>query len=256
MVLFDSHAHYDDKRFDEDRDDVIGALPGFGVAYVLNAASELKSSQRSLDYSQKYSHVYASAGIHPHEAIKARDGFEAALESFFGNEKVVAVGEMGLDYHYDFSPRDVQRDVFIKQLELAKKLKKPIIVHNREAHRDTLDIVKPYAGAIGGGVFHCFSGGVEIAREVLEMGFYLSFGGAVTFKNARRAAEVIEYMPIDRLLLETDCPYMTPEPHRGKRNDSSKIILVARKVAEIKKITLDETASITTDNAKKLYNIS
>ena len=254
-MFFDSHAHYDDEKFDADRDAVLSGLPAMGISCVLNAASSLESSKQCLDYALKYEHVYASAGVHPHEAASARDGFDAELEKFFQEDKVVAIGEIGLDYHYDFSPRETQRNVFVRQLELATKLKKPIIIHDREAHKDISDIIRAFAGGLNGGVFHCFSGGVEIAREVLGMGFYLSFGGAVTFKNARRAIEAIEYMPIDRLLLETDCPYMTHEPHRGKRNDSSMIPLVAKKIAEIKGITVDEVADITNKNAKKLFNI-
>ena len=256
MVLFDSHAHYDDKRYDMDRDEILTGMPAMGVGYILNAASGIESAQKSVELAHKYDYIYAAAGIHPHEAARAPEGFDAVLEGFFSDKKVVAVGEIGLDYHYDFSPRDVQKDVLTKQLALAVKVKKPIIIHDREAHRDILDLIKPCANVLNSGVFHLFSGSVEMAREVLDMGFYLSFGGAVTFKNARKPIEVISYMPLDRLLLETDCPYMTPEPYRGKRNDSSYIILVAEKVARIRNMTVTEIAEITANNAKRLFNIS
>jgi TatD DNase family protein len=255
-MLFDSHAHYDDKKFDSDREMILASLPDKGVGYVLNVGCGIKSTQKSIDYTHKYDYFYAAAGIHPHDAAKAPEGFCDALEGFFSDSKVVAVGEIGLDYYYDFSPREVQKEVFRNLLALAVKVGKPVIIHNREAHKDILDIIGEYTGSLCGGVFHCFSGSLEMARIVLKLGFYLSFGGAITFKNARRAIEILEYMPLDRLLIETDCPYMTPEPHRGQRNDSSFVHLVAKKVAEIKNVDLADIISATTDNAKRLFNVT
>jgi len=255
-MLFDSHTHYDDKKFDNDRDILLASLPEKGIGYVLNVGCGIESTRKSIEFSKRYDYIYTATGIHPHDASRAPDGYCAVLEDFFRNEKVVAVGEIGLDYHYDFSPRDVQKEVFVNHLELAVKVGKPVIIHNREAHKDVLDIVASYAGSLRGCVFHCFSGSVETAREVLKMGFYLSFGGAITFKNARRAIEVIEYMPLDRLLIETDCPYMAPTPHRGERNDSSFIHFVAEKAAEIKNMEVTDIISATTDNAKRLFNIT
>ena len=253
---FDTHAHYDDGRFDGDRDAVLSGLASKGVAYVINAGSDLRSSEFSRELSGRYGFMWFAAGVHPHGAAEAPADFEAALADLYRCEKAVAIGEIGLDYHYDFSPRDCQKDVFSRQLALACEVGAPVIIHNREADDDVIDIVKAYAGEIRGGVFHCFSGDRRLAKEVLDLGFHIAFGGALTFKGARAAADAAAYAPMDRLLIETDCPYMAPEPHRGRRNDSSMIRLVAARLAQIKGVTAEDAAETTTGNAKALFSIN
>ncbi|AUG58817.1 MAG TPA: TatD family deoxyribonuclease [Ruminiclostridium sp.] len=254
-MFFDSHAHYDDRRFDNDREEIIKDAFNNGVSYILNASSSRKSVAETVSLANEFEKIYAAVGIHPHDAKDMDEDFLEELKNYAKNPKVVAVGEIGLDYHYDFSPRDTQKFWFKRQINLAKELKLPIIIHDREAHKDVLDIVKSEKAGEVGGVFHCFSGSVEMAREVLNNNFYISLAGPVTFKNARKAAEVAEYVPIDRLLIETDCPYLTPEPYRGKRNYSAYVKYVAEKIAEIKGMELEEVAEKTTANAKKLFKI-
>jgi len=252
-MYFDTHAHYCDKRFDEDRDELLGSMQDAGVSLILNSGSSLRSSKLSLELADKYSFIYTSAGVHPHDAKSMTDATVSELEELLGHPKAVAVGEIGLDYHYDFSPRDVQRNRFCEQLELARRLGKPVIIHEREALRDTLDAVRDYSDLTG--VFHCFSGSWETAKTVLDMGWYLSFTGIITFKNARRAMEVLEKMPADRILLETDCPYLAPDPMRGRRNSSLYLQYTAAKAAEVRGISLDEVASLTTENGKRFFGI-
>jgi TatD DNase family protein len=205
---------------------------------------------------EKYDFVYAAVGIHPHDAINAgEDSIARLAELAMLSPKVVAIGEIGLDYFYDNSPRDVQKTRFARQINLARELKKPVIVHDRDAHEDTMRILISEKARETGGVLHCYTGSVEMAREVLKNNFYISFGGAITFKNAKRAIEVVRYVPDDRLLIETDCPYLTPEPYRGKRNESGYVRLVAEKIAEIKNIGLDAVVEKTAENAKRLFNI-
>jgi TatD DNase family protein len=254
-MLFDTHAHYDDKQFDEDRHEVIKRAYESGVSYILNASSNVESSVESISLSQRYDFIYAAVGIHPHDALECNNNIIPALADFAVMEKVVAIGEIGLDYHYDFSPREIQRHWFSRQIDLAKNLGLPIVVHNRDAHEDVMKIIKKEDAAKVGGVFHCYSGSVEMARELLNENFYISIGGPVTFKNARKAVEVVKYVPCDRLLVETDCPYLAPKPHRGKRNDSSYIKFIAEKIAEIKDIAFEEIAEMTTNNAKLLFRI-
>ncbi len=225
--IFDSHAHYNDPAFDSDRDEVLNSLGEKGVSNVINCATDYNSSLISLSYAEKYSFIYASCGLHP-EDIK--DDYEDELEKIYPlliEKKCVAVGEIGLDYHYDEIPRSIQIDVFTRQLIKANEMNLPVIVHDREAHADTLELLKKYKPK---GVLHCFSGSVETAREVLNLGMYLGFGGVVTFKNAVKSVETAKYVPLDRILLETDCPYMAPVPYRGKRNDSSLIKFAAEKI--------------------------
>ncbi|NLI57374.1 MAG: TatD family hydrolase [Clostridium sp.] len=255
-MFFDSHAHYDDKRFDNDREEIIKDAFDNGVSYILNASSSRQSVAKSIFLANEFENVYAAIGIHPHDAKDMDEDFLQELKSHAKNQKVVAVGEIGLDYHYDFSPRDVQKFWFKKQIDLAKDLKLPIIIHDREAHQDILDIVKNEKASDVGGVFHCFSGSVEMAREVLNNNFHISLAGPITFKNAKKAVEVAEYVPIDRLLIETDSPYLTPEPFRGKRNYSAFVKFVAEKIAEIKGMELEEVAQKTTSNAKRLFKIA
>ena len=255
-MLFDSHAHYDDDAFNEDRDILLGSLPQKGVGFVLNAGSNLASSRESVRLAEKYDYFWAAAGIHPHDAKDAPVDFESKIEELFSFYKVVAIGEIGLDYHYNFSSPKIQKEVFARQLDFAGKIKKPIIVHDREAHQDVMELIKPARQNLSGGVFHCYSGSVEMLKDVLDMGFYISLGGAVTFKNARRVLDVISYVPLDRLMLETDAPYMTPEPFRGARNDSSKIVLVAARIAELRGISTAELEQITESNTKAFFGIS
>jgi len=252
-MYFDTHAHYCDKRFNDDRDELLGSMLESGVSLILNAGSSLRSSKLSVELANKYPFVYASVGVHPHDAKSMDDNTIDELQQLLSDPKAMAVGEIGLDYHYDFSPRDVQKKRFREQLELAKCLHKPVIVHERESLQDTLDVIREYKDLRG--VLHCFSGSWETAKMVLDLGWYLSFGGVITFKNARRALEVVEKMPFDRMMLETDCPYLAPEPMRGRRNSSLNLQYIAEKVAEVRGITKDEVARVTTENGKRFFDI-
>ena len=252
-MYFDTHAHYCDKRFDDDRDEVLGSMPGAGISLILNSGSSIRSSKFSLELADKYPFIYASAGVHPHDSKSMTDDTVLELEELLSHQKAVAVGEIGLDYHYDFSPRDVQRKRFREQLELARRLGKPVIIHEREALRDTLDMVRDYSDLTG--VFHCFSGSWETAKIILDIGWYLSFTGVITFKNARRALEVLEKMPADRIMLETDCPYLSPDPMRGRRNSSLYLPYIAEKVAEVRELSVDEVAALTMDNGLRFFGI-
>ncbi len=256
MVLIDTHAHLDSGRYNKDRDEVIKNARDNGVSYIVNIGADLQSSRYSVHLARKFPFIFATVGIHPHDAVTLDDAVLAELEKLAGDEKVVAIGEIGLDYHYDHSPRDIQRAAFIKQLELAKELSLPIVVHSREAEEDSIDILKEHYAGAGTGILHCFSGSLEMAREALEMGLYLAFGGVVTFKNAGGLLEVLKEIPLDRILLETDCPYLTPVPHRGKRNEPAYLRYVAEKIGEIKGISIEEIAEITTANAIRVYNLS
>ncbi|MDR1702627.1 MAG: TatD family hydrolase [Sporomusaceae bacterium] len=253
-MLFDSHAHLYDKRFAGELDAVLARAAAAGVSGMINVGADAKSSAQTVASAQKYSQIYAAVGIHPHDA---KDAAEADYEQFAlwaQDAKVVAIGEMGLDYHYDHSPRDVQKEVFIRQLDLARQLHLPVIIHDREAHADVLAIMKKEAQGLAG-VFHCFSGSREMAQEVLKMGFYLSLAGPLTFSNAVHLKEVAKYIPLERLLVETDCPYLTPHPHRGKRNEPAYVKLVAAEAARLKEIDFAELAEQTTANTKELFGI-
>ncbi len=251
--IFDTHAHYDDSRFDEDRDELISSLTKKGVSNIINCGCDLKSSLTSTALTEKFDYVYAAVGVHPHEAEEATEEDLDEIKKLYKNKKIVAVGEIGLDYHYDFSPRERQLEVFEKQLVLANELELPVIVHDREAHEDTMRLLKKYKPQ---GVVHCFSGSTEMAKEIIRLGMYIGLGGAVTFKNAKKPVEVAEYLPTDRLLLETDAPYMTPVPFRGQRCDSSHIAYTAEKISVIKKLDAQELIDICNTNAKKLFKIS
>lgn len=255
-MFFDTHAHYDDERFNEDRDEIINNAFQSGVTYILNASSSMASAIDSITLSQEYSFIYAAVGVHPHHASDINEGAILTLADFTSSEKVVAIGEIGLDYYYDNSPREQQRHWFTRQIDLAKNLKLPIIVHDRDAHEDVMNIIKKTNARQVGGVFHCFSGSVEMAQEALKNNFYISIGGPVTFKNVKKAVEVVKWVPLERLLIETDCPYLTPEPNRGKRNDSSYVRLVAEKIAEIRGMDVEEIGAVTTKNAMELFGIA
>ncbi len=251
--IFDSHAHYDDDSFSEDLSGLLEELPSKGVSHVVNCGTDINSCKKLAEISDKYGYIYFAAGIHPHEAEDAKEGFIEELKTFTKQPKCVAIGEIGLDYHYDFSPRDIQKDVFEKQLILAKELDKPVIIHDREAHEDTLNLLKKYKPK---GIVHCFSGSVEMAKDIVKLGMYMGLGGAVTFKNAKKPIEVAKYVPLESLVLETDCPYMTPVPFRGKRNDSSLIAITADFIAELKGIGTQELLDKTCGNAKNIFGIS
>jgi len=252
-MYFDTHAHYCDKRFNENRDELLGSMPGAGISLILNSGSSLRSSRFSLDLADRYSFIYASVGVHPHDSKSMTDDTIDELKKLLLHPKAVAAGEIGLDYHYDFSPRDVQKKRFREQLELARFLNKPVIIHEREALRDTLESIRDYNDLTG--VLHCFSGSWETAKTVLDMGWYLSFTGVITFKNARRTLEVLEKMPADRIMLETDCPYLSPEPKRGQRNSSLYLPYIAEKVAEVRGVAAEEIATLTTENGKRFFGI-
>jgi len=250
--IFDSHAHYESKRFDPDRAELLAALPERGVRYVLNAASDFESANVGIKLAQKYDYIYASAGFHPHEAKNAPPGFTAKLAELLHCPKVQAVGEIGLDYHYDFSPREVQLRVFEEQLALAVELDLPVIVHNREAHADTLALLRKYRPS---GVVHCYSGSAEMAKQLLDLGLYIGFTGVVTFKNARKVLEAARAVPADRLLIETDCPYMAPEPQRGRRCDSSLLGYTAQALAREKDMDTQALIDRTCQNSIDVYRI-
>ncbi len=250
--IFDSHAHYDDDRFSPDRDELLNKVFDSGVVGIVNCGSDLKSSITSLNLATKYENIYAAAGIHPHEAESAGKSDLLMITDLLNDKKCVAVGEIGLDYHYDFSPRDIQKQIFEEQLKIAKEKDLPVIIHDREAHEDTMELLKKYKPR---GVVHCFSGSAEMAKEVVKLGMYIGLGGAVTFKNAKKPISVASVVPEDRLLIETDCPYMAPVPHRGERNDSSLIPFVAEVIASVRGITAQQVLDITYKNAKDLFQI-
>ncbi len=253
MRLFDTHAHLLSEKFDEDRDALISRLPDLGIVGMIEVGTTVSDSVKAIELAEKADYIYVTIGVHPHEAAEAEPDYIEQLRALAANPKVLAIGEIGLDYHYDFSPRDVQRDVFARQLELARELELPVAIHMREATQDTLAILKEHG--ISHGVMHCFSGSAETAQICVDMGLYLSFTGSVTFKNARKVVEAANVVPLDRLMAETDCPYLSPEPVRGRRNDPSNVRYVIEKLAEIKGIAPDEMAEANISNAKGFYNI-
>ena len=255
-MIFDSHAHYDSEQFDIDRDELLGSvLLQKGVVAVINMAADYESLKKTVALCEKYDYIYGAVGIHPECANDLPDNWLSDVEALLSHPKIVAVGEIGLDYHWeDECPREKQKEVLIAQLELAKKHDLPVVIHDREAHGDSLAIVREFPDVTG--VFHCFSGSPEMARELLDLGWYLGFDGPVTYKNARRAPEVAAVTPLDRMLIETDSPYMTPVPHRGERNDSAYVRLVAEKLAEWKGVPVEQLARATLENGKRLFRIS
>ena len=253
-MYFDTHSHYDDTRFDDDRDELLRSMGDSGITLILNAASSVSSAKFGLTLADRYLFIYSAVGVHPHDAKSMSDGTVPELETLLSHKKAMAVGEIGLDYHYDFSPRDIQKKRFREQLELARRVKKPVVIHEREALADTLGTIKDFRDLTG--VFHCFSGSWETAKIIIDMGWYLSFTGIITFKNARRALEVIEKMPLDRIMLETDCPYLAPEPMRGRRNSSLYLPYIAEKIAEIRCKPIAEIAELTMENGKRFFGIA
>lgn len=254
-MIFDSHAHYNDSRFDPDRGEVLASMPENGIGWIMNACSSVGEFDDIKEIIEKYPYVYGAAGVHPHEAEDMCDTDMQKIAEFAAHPKVKAIGEIGLDYFYDHSPRETQRFWFSRQIDLAVQLDMPIIIHDRDAHADTMDILRKHDIRKIGGVFHCYTGSAEMAKEVLDMNLYIAFGGSLTFKKAQKPIDAARSIPIERIVIETDCPYLTPEPHRGKRNSSLYLPYVAEKLAEIKGMTAEEVIKITADNAKKVFRI-
>ncbi len=252
QFLYDTHAHLDSEMFDDDRDEIIEKIRQAGVGLINNIGSCIKSSEASIALAEKYDFIRAVVGVHPSETFDMTDADIDHIRQMAAHKKVVAIGEIGLDYHYDDTDPETQKKWFRIQLDLAKELDMPVVIHDRDSKGECIRILKEKD--IHNGVIHCFSGSAETAREILDMGFNISFTGVVTFKNARRAIEALQIIPLDRLFIETDCPYMAPEPHRGQRNDSSLVCHIAQKVADIKGTTYDEVVRITTENAIKFFN--
>lgn len=251
--IFDTHAHFDDEAFDSDRESLILSLKDRGVVGIVSCGCDIASTVANQNLSHSFDDFYFAAGFHPENLEDFSVEDLEKLEPFFADEKCVAVGEIGLDYHWMNSTKEKQRELFVAQIELAKAKGLPVIVHDREAHGDTLEILKATKPS---GVLHCFSGSVEMAREVIKLGMFLGFNGVATFKNARKIPEVIREIPLDRIVLETDCPYLAPEPHRGKRNDSSFIPFIAQRIGEILGISAQEVLDVTNKNARALYNLT
>lgn len=254
-MIFDTHAHYDDEAFNEDRGQILESLKDFGIEAVVNIGASIQTTKNTLELMKRYPFVYGAVGVHPSGSSELNEDLMIWLKEVSARDKVVAIGEIGLDYYWDDPDREIQKKWFIRQLELAREVTLPVVIHSRDAARDTLEIMKTLRAEELGGVIHCFSYGVEMAREYLNMGFYLGIGGVLTFKNAKKLKEVVEYMPMDRLVLETDCPYLAPVPNRGKRNSSLNLPYVAEAVGEIKGISPAEVVEITNDNAKRMYRL-
>ena len=253
-MFFDTHTHLDDEKFDTDREEVIASLKNEGTTLCVNIGANIKTSKASIALAEKYDFIYAAVGVHPNDTGDMCDEDLAQIEEMAKHPRVVAIGEIGLDYHYDEPDPDVQKIWFEKQLRLAQKLSLPYVVHDRDAHADVLEIIKKVGYT--NGVMHCFSGSVEMAKEVTKMGMYVSIAGQVTFKNAPKVCAVAASVPLDKLLIETDSPYLTPEPFRGKRNNSGYVKYTATKIAELRGMTTEEIATITMENGKRFYNIS
>ena len=252
-MLFDTHAHLNDPAFDLDREELMAGLAAKGIGYVMNAGCSLESSRDIVNMTAKYPWLYGSVGSHPDSADEVDEQVIEEYRKLCQNEKIKAIGEIGLDYYYEDIPREIQQKAFRMQMALAKELDMPVIVHEREAHDDGMRIVKEFPGVTG--VFHCYSGSAEMARQLVKMGWYIGFTGVLTFKNARKAVETAASIPLDRIVIETDCPFMAPEPFRGKRNDPGYLYRMAERLAEIRGITPEEAAIATTENAKRLYRM-
>ena len=253
-MLFDTHAHMDDHAFDADREELLASLPGQGLALVMNPGCSAESSRNVDALTRKYDYIYGAVGSHPDVADEVNEAVLAEYAALCKqNPKIKAIGEIGLDYHYEDIPREIQQKAFRAQMALARELDLPVIVHEREAHEDGMKIVEEFPEVKG--VFHCYSGSAEMAKWLINRGWYIGFTGVLTFKNARKAVEVASSIPLDRIVLETDCPYMAPEPFRGKRNDPGKLCRMAEKLAQIRGLTVEEVERITTENGKRLYRI-
>lgn len=254
MELFDSHAHYNDERFNQDRDELITKIYGEGVTKIINAGYSLESSKRAIEIANTYDFMYATAGISPNDIDEYKKEDLEIIEKLAKDNKVVAIGEIGLDYYWNKENKEIQKDVFISQIKIANKLELPIVIHTREAIYDTLEILKNNV-CDKKGVFHCCPLNKDLVREGLKLGFYISFAGPITFKNSKNAEDIIKMVPIEKMLIETDSPYLSPEPLRGRRNDSRNVKYMAQKIAEVKEITIEEVAKATYNNAKQIFNI-
>lgn len=255
-MIFESHAHYDDEDFDKDREELLDSLAEHGIGTVINIGASIAGSEMTVELSERYPFLYGAVGVHPSEVEELTEEGLARLRSLCGHEKIVAVGEIGLDYHYPEPAVSVQKEWFERQLELAREVKLPVIIHSREAAKDTLDIMKAHRAEEIGGVIHCFSYAKEMAKEYLDMDYYFGIGGVITFKNAKKLKEAVQYIPMDRILLETDSPYLSPEPHRGERNSSLNLPYVAEAISELKGISYEEVVEITERNARRLFHLT
>lgn len=258
LGIFDSHAHYDDSRFDEDREELLTKMAEAGVTYIVNVSADMESVIGNREIVKKYPFIYGSAGVHPEDADKLTDADMDIIREAAGDEKIVAIGEIGLDYHYPEPERSIQKEWFIKQLDIAAELQMPVIIHSREAAEDTMNILSSYNGRLfkgNAGVVHCYSYSVEMALKYIDMGYNIGVGGVLTFSNAKKLKEVVKNIPLEKIVIETDCPYLAPTPHRGERNDSRLLIYVADAIAEIKGVSRQEVISVTCENALKMYRI-
>lgn len=253
-MIFDTHAHYDDRQFEEDRAELLSSMQEQGVGMIVDAGSDIASWDKIGQLTEQYPFIYGAIGVHPDEVGELDEEKMQRMEKLLSGEKMVAVGEIGLDYYWDKEKRDLQKKWFIRQLELARQLDLPVIIHSREAAADTMEIMKQHAKGLDG-VIHCFSYSPEQAKEYVKMGFYLGIGGVVTFKNAKKLKEVVQEIPLEALVLETDSPYLAPVPHRGKRNNSQNLVYVAEEIAALKGVSYEEVVRQTTENAKKLYRL-
>ncbi len=254
-MIFESHAHYDDDAFDEDRESLLACMPENGIEYVINVGASLKSTASTVELTQKYPFVYGAAGVHPSETAELNEENFVWLREQCKQSKIVAVGEIGLDYYWEEPEHEIQRIWFERQLDLAREVNKPLIIHSRDAAQETMEILLAKNAQEMGGVIHCYSYSAEMAKEYVKLGFYIGIGGVVTFKNGKKMKEVVEAIPIERILLETDSPYLAPEPNRGKRNSSLNLPYIAQKIAEIKNMSYDEVVEITNRNARELFRI-
>lgn len=254
-MIFESHAHYEDERFNEDRKELLESFPSKGIGYVVNVASSLATIDKTLELMKEYDFIYGTVGVHPEECATLQESDMEHFKELCKDPKVVAIGEIGLDYYWNEPEAEIQKKWFIRQLQLAKEVKLPVIIHSRDAAKDTMDIMKEYHAEEVGGVVHCFSYSVEMAQEFIKMGFYIGVGGVVTFKNGKKLKEVVEHIPLERILIETDCPYMAPVPHRGERNSSLNLKYIAEEIARIKHVSYETVVDVTRENAKRMYQI-
>lgn len=252
-MIFESHAHYDDEAFEQDREELLASMQARGIGAVINVSASAEGIERTVELTQRYPFIWGAVGVHPDEVGTMDSGTLERMRELCGEEKIVAVGEIGLDYYWDKENHDRQKEWFVRQMDVAREMKKPIIVHSREAAADTLQVMKDARAGEIGGVIHCFSYAKEMAREYLNMGFYLGIGGVVTFKNARKLKEVVEYAPLESVLVETDSPYLAPVPNRGKRNSSLNLPYIIEEIARIKQVSAVEVERITEANARKLF---
>lgn len=253
-MYFETHAHYDDERFDEDRDEILKDLKNHNIGYVVNIGANMKSSYTSIELANKYDFVYASVGIHPNDSVGVKEEDYKTLEDWLKLDKVVALGEIGLDYHYDFCPKEVQREVFKRQLNICENVTKPVIIHSREASQEVFDMIKD--SKVRKGVIHAYSGSLEMALEYIKLGFYIGVGGVLTFKNANKLLNVVENIPLESILIETDSPYLAPVPVRGTRNNSQNLKYIVEKISQVKQIAEEKVEKITLETAKKFFCIN